>query len=436
MICMIIDYISFLLDPYSNSISDEEIDPSDILSLDNLEPLGLPTSPPVSPAPPKFQPISPLKTPASPLKAPASRLKPPASPLKAPASPLKAPASPLKTSASPKMTPAKGTEKSNAACSPKSGWKLRRLKPAQSSTQVKLCSVKPLPDQNNSTPIITNQSEPLASQEYTLKENSIYRVEKASSNETSHQNGNKDNRAAARVLLHSSGAQTLQNNAESVSGHSSVTSPSPSVSGQGSISRARPVTGERPSIQSRCSSKAPSISTSSGESDSSGFGDSSSRSHDTLSSSSSSSRKSEISNQSGGPIVLRRALTVSKSTAYRDSTYASSESDSDAEVDEVFCKDKPAPSAITKYTIASTPKADMSVEEYTEYLSKTLKRIQDPIPHLPNPRLELTFRSAFDDIRLFLANNRGDDEVFPVPRQSERGGKAIKKLKACLKTVA
>ncbi len=57
------------------------------------------------------------------------------------------------------------------------------------------------------------------------------------------------------------------------------------------------------------------------------------------------------------------------------------------------------------------------------------------IPPLPHPRLELTYRSAFDDIRLFIANNRRPNEIYAVPRLSERGGKAITKLKQYLQKV-
>jgi len=53
-------------------------------------------------------------------------------------------------------------------------------------------------------------------------------------------------------------------------------------------------------------------------------------------------------------------------------------------------------------------------------------------PPLPYPRLELTHRSSFDDIRLFLAANRTCDEVYPIPKASERGGKAIAQLKSFL----
>ncbi len=55
-----------------------------------------------------------------------------------------------------------------------------------------------------------------------------------------------------------------------------------------------------------------------------------------------------------------------------------------------------------------------------------------PIQTLPNPRLEMRFDSPFDLIRRFLAHNRGPNEIFPVPRKSERGGKAISKLKLIL----
>ncbi len=55
-----------------------------------------------------------------------------------------------------------------------------------------------------------------------------------------------------------------------------------------------------------------------------------------------------------------------------------------------------------------------------------------PIPVLPHPRLEMNFESPCDFIRRFLATHRGPSEVFPVPRKSERGGRAIKKLEAFL----
>ncbi len=55
------------------------------------------------------------------------------------------------------------------------------------------------------------------------------------------------------------------------------------------------------------------------------------------------------------------------------------------------------------------------------------------IPALPNPRLEMRFDSPVDLIRRFLATNRGPNEIFPVPRKSERGGKAMSKLKLILR---
>ena len=59
-----------------------------------------------------------------------------------------------------------------------------------------------------------------------------------------------------------------------------------------------------------------------------------------------------------------------------------------------------------------------------------------PVPPMPFPRLEMRFDSPFDEIRRFLAYNRGPNEVFPVPRKSERGGKAMSKLKLILSRLA
>ena len=49
---------------------------------------------------------------------------------------------------------------------------------------------------------------------------------------------------------------------------------------------------------------------------------------------------------------------------------------------------------------------------------------------LPHPRLELTFGSStFDQIRLWLVNNRGPKEFFSPPSRDELGGRSIQKLK-------
>ena len=59
-----------------------------------------------------------------------------------------------------------------------------------------------------------------------------------------------------------------------------------------------------------------------------------------------------------------------------------------------------------------------------------------PIPALPNPRLEMSWgTSPFNEIRLFLANNRSRDEFYPTPDRSETDGKAVQKLKSFLESL-
>ena len=59
----------------------------------------------------------------------------------------------------------------------------------------------------------------------------------------------------------------------------------------------------------------------------------------------------------------------------------------------------------------------------------------EPIPELPNPRVELTFGGAFDDIRRFIANNRGPSEMYAMPNKGNTNGEAVRKLKAFLNSI-
>ena len=58
-----------------------------------------------------------------------------------------------------------------------------------------------------------------------------------------------------------------------------------------------------------------------------------------------------------------------------------------------------------------------------------------PIPDLPNPRQELTWGSASDQIRGFIAENRGPRELYLPPKSDELNGKAITALKEFLRTL-
>ena len=217
------------------------------------------------------------------------------------------------------------------------------------------------------------------------------------------------------------------------------------ISGPANISRARPVSGDRPTVVPRISGyKQSSFSTSSESESESGssVGSKSNRklkrltSSDIDNSTSSSSSKSDLipSKSSTGGVVLRRSVGAMRSMPYINSILDSSDTEEESEsdtggADEVFSPDPLAVSSPLRLKANIQPILD---DEYYERLYKAIREPRPTIPNLPYPRLELTFRSAFDDIRLFLANNRDDDEIFPVPRKSERGGRAIRKLKKVL----
>ena len=59
----------------------------------------------------------------------------------------------------------------------------------------------------------------------------------------------------------------------------------------------------------------------------------------------------------------------------------------------------------------------------------------EPIPRLKHPRVELTFGGAFDEIRRFIANNRGPSEMYAMPNKHNSNGEAIKKLKTFLSSI-
>lgn len=58
-----------------------------------------------------------------------------------------------------------------------------------------------------------------------------------------------------------------------------------------------------------------------------------------------------------------------------------------------------------------------------------------PIPELPNPRQELTWGSSGDQIREFIAKNRGPRELYLPPKSTELSGKAMENLKGFLKVL-
>ena len=87
----------------------------------------------------------------------------------------------------------------------------------------------------------------------------------------------------------------------------------------------------------------------------------------------------------------------------------------------------------TESSSASSNHDDVFAGDNEEPEAETRQSQFPPIPNLPHPRIELTFRSAFDDIRLFLANNRDDNETY-ASRGRKKGheGKAIHRLKIFL----
>ena len=52
-----------------------------------------------------------------------------------------------------------------------------------------------------------------------------------------------------------------------------------------------------------------------------------------------------------------------------------------------------------------------------------------PICDLPHPRRELTYRTSFDDIRQFLASNRGPDDYYTAVNRNQLDGRHVKALK-------
>ena len=57
------------------------------------------------------------------------------------------------------------------------------------------------------------------------------------------------------------------------------------------------------------------------------------------------------------------------------------------------------------------------------------------IPELPHPRRELAWDTPFDQIRIFIANNRGPTEFYTAQKIGERYGEGILALKAFLGTL-
>ena len=57
-----------------------------------------------------------------------------------------------------------------------------------------------------------------------------------------------------------------------------------------------------------------------------------------------------------------------------------------------------------------------------------------PIGDLPHARLELMHKTSFDDIRQFLASNRGPTEYYPAVNRNELDGRYVKVLKEYLAT--
>lgn len=98
---------------------------------------------------------------------------------------------------------------------------------------------------------------------------------------------------------------------------------------------------------------------------------------------------------------------------------------------------------------AATPAADNSNSVYSNWsLLEMLVAVQgygngrrtewrfSPIPRLPHPRLEMTWDSPFDGIRVFLAQTRDPTEVFAVQRRrSDKRGFAIAQLRELLQSL-
>lgn len=75
---------------------------------------------------------------------------------------------------------------------------------------------------------------------------------------------------------------------------------------------------------------------------------------------------------------------------------------------------------------------EIGVASTSSRLSSSTSSTTTQYLELPHPRLELTAASAFDKIRLFLARNRGPNEVFKTSSDVELGGVAIENLRRLL----
>ena len=139
--------------------------------------------------------------------------------------------------------------------------------------------------------------------------------------------------------------------------------------------------------------------------------------------------------------ALRRKPAIRSPSSTSVSGYSSE--------DEVFIKrDTPSKVRTGHYSLCSMDSSNSASESASSGDVEDIIKVPDtdkdkaatangvanfpPVPPLPHPRMELTHRTAFDDIRLFLANNRKSDEVFPTPRRTQMRGKSIDQLKEFL----
>ena len=133
-----------------------------------------------------------------------------------------------------------------------------------------------------------------------------------------------------------------------------------------------------------------------------------------------------------GKCILRRKTQLSRlcpavsSEVASQFIYSSVASTNDA--DDVFSGQLARNTAESSWSTSSQQSVNLE-----DYLNSDFS----PIPELPHPRLEMTFTTTpFDQIRIFIAHNRGPNELYPSPDVDELGGKAVHKLKEFMKLIA
>ena len=125
---------------------------------------------------------------------------------------------------------------------------------------------------------------------------------------------------------------------------------------------------------------------------------------------------------SASSVVMRKSLHR-VSDPYYASVGESPGRDSYASVGRSTMTDRESTKTLTN----RTSKLPTDVDKYFDF---------PPVKDLPHPRIELlTQKTAFDDIRRFLANNRGPDECYASFKRNELNGKAIQSLTEYLATL-